>query len=163
MGAPGYYILCPDGHVIGMIEDDLYWGEPDDESSVWNELKELENLRCNTCNKLAKYSFCHYGDINDCLDYDNRIVWNRFEHRYIIPKHHKGNLILRSSPIYRKAPKSVLDDEEIINIKYDYLIVSKDICGFHIILDNKDYETVIRLKEEVAKELRDKLNTLIPK
>ena len=32
MGAPGYYVLCKNGHEIGYISDDLYWGDPDDET-----------------------------------------------------------------------------------------------------------------------------------
>lgn len=113
MGAPGYYILCQDGHVIGMIEDDLYWGEPADETSVWKELETYQEAFCFRCGKLAKYEFCHYGNINDCLDRDNKITWNSHENRYIIPKNHKGNIILRSKPCYVKAPKSTLDVEDV--------------------------------------------------
>ncbi len=110
MGAPGYYVLCPEGHLIGMIEDDLYWGEPEDESSVYKELEKLQKSRCNVCNKLAKYEFCHYGDINDCLDHDNKIEYDG-DDTYIIPKNHVGNVILRSAGVHRKQPKSILDKE----------------------------------------------------
>ncbi len=158
MGAPGYYILCPEGHLIGIIEDDLCWGDPEDESSVYKELEKLQTSRCHICNKLAKYEFCHYGDINDCLYNDNKIEWNIKENRFIIPLNHKGNVILRSKPVYVKAPKSTID-----NINEHELSVTKDIHGYTIIFDRKNCEVVFRLKENVARELRDKLDFLLPK
>ena len=79
MGAPGHYILCPKGHEIGVIEDDLYW---DDE--MFKRLEELENKKCPICGQKAKYNFCHYGDIDDCTDV--KLVWNSKEKRWIIPK-----------------------------------------------------------------------------
>ena len=111
MGAPGYYVLCPNGHLIGTIEDDLYWGDPEDESSVYKELEKLEKTKCHKCNKTAKYEFCHYGDINDCLDNDNKIEYDG-DNTYTIPKNHVGNVILRSGCVHRKQPKSILDKEE---------------------------------------------------
>lgn len=79
MGAPGHYILCPKGHEIGVIEDDLYW---DDE--MFKKLEELENKTCPICGQKAKYNFCYYGDINDCTDV--KLAWNDKEKRWIIPK-----------------------------------------------------------------------------
>lgn len=168
MGAPGYYILCPEGHLIGMIEDDLYWGEHDDETSVWNEYNKLISSKCKECGKLAKYEFCHYGDINDCLDRDNRIEYDGND-TYIIPKNHVGNVILRSADVHRKQPKSTLDKKEIyesissIQDRGNCLIVSKGNHGYNIIFDNENSEVVFRMKENVARELRDKLDYLLPK
>lgn len=79
MGAPGHYILCPKGHEIGIIEDDLYW---DDE--MFKKLEELEKKKCSICGRGAKYNFCHYGDVNDCTDV--KLTWNSKEKRWIIPK-----------------------------------------------------------------------------
>lgn len=168
MGAPGYYVLCPDGHLIGMIEDDLYWGEPDDITSVYSQYNELISSQCKVCGRLAKYEFCHYGDINDCLDHDNKIEYVG-ENTYIIPENHVGNLILRSKPVYRKQPKSILDkkeiDESITSIQGNgnFLIVSKGNLGYNIIFDNENSEIVVRMKENVARELKDKLDYLLPK
>lgn len=78
MGAPGHYILCPKGHEIGVIEDDLYW---DDE--MFKRLEELEKKKCPICGREAKYNFCHYGNINDCTDV--KLIWNSKEKRWIIP------------------------------------------------------------------------------
>ena len=112
MGASGNYILCPDGHVIGMIEDDLCWGEPEDESSPWKELERLENSRCKVCGKMAKYNFCHYGDINDCLDDKHKLTWNPKEQRYILPESFdKENM----NVIIRKVEKLNIMSYEHIN------------------------------------------------
>ena len=90
MGAPGNYILCPEGHVIGMIKDDLYWGEPEDESSVWKELEKLENSKCHICGKLAKYSFYYYGyeQVNDCL-HTLKLRFDNENRKWIMPKDSK--------------------------------------------------------------------------
>lgn len=84
-------------------------GEHDDETSVWSEYNKLISSQCKVCGKLAKYEFCHYGDINDCLDYNNKIKCNHKENRYIIPKNHTGNIILRSARVHRKQQKSILN------------------------------------------------------
>ena len=129
----------------------------------------MTSSQCKVCGKLAKYEFCHYGDINDCLDHDNKIEYDR-ENTYIIPKNHVGNIILRSARVHRRQPKSILDKEEInesinsIQGKGNFLIVSKGNLGYNIIFNNKEeYEIVIRMKENVARELRDKLDYLLPK
>lgn len=79
MGAPGHYILCPKGHEIGVIEDDLYWDE-----DMFKRLEDLEKKNCPICGQKAKYNFCHYGDINDCTDV--KLTWDGKEQRWIIPK-----------------------------------------------------------------------------
>lgn len=79
MGAPGHYVLCPKGHEIGVIEDDLYWDE-----DMFKKLEELENATCPTCGQKAKYNFCHYGSIDDCIDV--KLTWNSKENRWIIPR-----------------------------------------------------------------------------
>jgi len=79
MGAPGHYILCPKGHEIGVIEDDLYWDE-----ELFKELEELENKTCPICGQKAKYNFCHYGSIDDCIPF--KLRWNPEENRWIIPR-----------------------------------------------------------------------------
>lgn len=79
MGAPGYYILCGNGHEIKVIEDDLYWDE-----DTFKKLEELEKKTCPICGEIAKYRFCHYGDINDCR-VSIKFVWNSKEKRWIIP------------------------------------------------------------------------------
>ena len=93
MGAPGYFILCENGHVIGVIEDDMYWECECDEDGyqvacldkgLWKELKDLENKTCEICKTPAKYKFCHYGNINDCLS-TFKLDYNVVERRYIIP------------------------------------------------------------------------------
>jgi len=78
MGAPGYYILCPKGHQIGVIEDDLYWDE-----EIFKRLEDLENKKCPICGQKAKYNFCHYGSIDDCIDV--KLTWDSKENRWIIP------------------------------------------------------------------------------
>lgn len=78
MGAPGHYIICPKGHEIGVIEDDLYWDE-----DMFKKLEELEKKKCLICGRGAKYNFCHYGDINDCTCV--KLTWNIKEKRWIIP------------------------------------------------------------------------------
>jgi len=99
MGAPGEYILCGIGHLIGVIENGLYWGDPDDESSVYKEAERLESSRCIKCGRIAKYRLCHYGDINDCLDGNSKLEWNSKENRYIIPDKVKPNLNLHLNPL----------------------------------------------------------------
>lgn len=79
MGTPGYYILCPNGHQIGVIENGLSWSE-----ETLKKLEELENEKCPICGQKAKYNFCHYGNINDCTEAN--LVWNPEENRWIIPK-----------------------------------------------------------------------------
>lgn len=79
MGAPGHYILCSKGHEIGVIEDDMYWDE-----EMFKMLEELEKKKCPICGGEAKYNFCHYGDINDCIDV--KLTWNPKENRWIIPR-----------------------------------------------------------------------------
>lgn len=79
MGAPGYYILCPKGHEIGVIENGLCWGD-----ETFKLLEELENKKCPICGEKAKYNFCHYGDINDCTSI--KLTWNSKEERWIIPR-----------------------------------------------------------------------------
>lgn len=137
MGAPGYYVLCPNGHQIGFIEDDLEWGDPEDEFSVYKELERLEDSKCQICNKLAKYGFCHYGTINDCLDQDNKIEWNSQENRYIIPENHKGNIILRSKSVHVNMPKSILDSNKTNKPieSSDKLMVTKGNHGYTVIFD----------------------------
>jgi hypothetical protein len=85
MGTPGEYALCNYGHIIGVIEDDLYWGDPKDESFVYKEVEKLENSQCTECGRIAKYRLCHYGNIDDCLDNNSKLEWNLKENRYIIP------------------------------------------------------------------------------
>ncbi len=168
MGAPGYYVLCPEGHVIGVIEDDLCWGDPEDESSIYKELDKLTSSQCKVCGKLAKYEFCNYGDINDCLDHDNKIEYDSND-TYIIPKNHVGNVILRSAGVHIKQPKSILDNEEInesitsVQENVNYLTVTKGNHGYNVIFDSVNSEVVFRMKENVARELRDKLDLLLPK
>ena len=79
MGAPGYYILCLNGHEIGVIENGLSWNE-----EQFKKLEELEKKECPICGQKAKYNFCHYGSIDDCTDVE--LVWNPEEKRWIIPK-----------------------------------------------------------------------------
>ena len=79
MGAPGHYVLCPKGHEIGVIEDDLYWDE-----DMFKKLEDLENKKCPICGQKAKYNFCHYGNIEDCTSI--RLTWNIKEKRWIIPR-----------------------------------------------------------------------------
>lgn len=78
MGAPGYYVLCENGHIVGMIRDDIDWVE-----DTFKKLEELEKVKCPICGEIAKYRFCHYGDINDCISI--KLVWNSKEKRWIIP------------------------------------------------------------------------------
>ncbi len=144
MGAPGNYILCPQGHVIGMIEDDLYWGEPEDESSVWKELEKFENSRCKVCGKMAKYSFCHYGDINDCLDSDHKLIWNSEEERYILPKSFVGK---NMNVILKKDKKDSVLSDKIINL------MIKRLKSAHIIMIDSDRIGNIKIPEVDEKVL----------
>lgn len=79
MGAPGYYILCGNGHIVGVIGDDINCVE-----DTFKKLEELEKKKCTICGEDAKYKFCHYGDINDCRR-SIKLVWNGKEKRWIIP------------------------------------------------------------------------------
>lgn len=117
MGAPGHYIICPKGHEIGFIEDDLYWDE-----KLFKELEELEKKKCPICGQEAKYNFCHYGHINDCTS--AKLTWNSKEKRWIIPRklteNHKKDLkdhIIRKDGIIKteKVTKNVkrIDGTEI--------------------------------------------------
>ncbi len=121
MGAPGEYVLCGYGHVIGMIEDDLYWGASDDENSVYKKSKRLENSRCIKCGRIAKYRFCHYGDINDCLDDEHKLQWNSKENRYIIPYKVKPNLNLNLKPsfaFHNDIAESIIEKFRKAGIKF---------------------------------------------
>ncbi len=123
MGAPGEYVLCGYGHVIGVIEDDLYWGwgDPKNESSVFKEAERLESSRCLECGRIAKYRLCHYGDINDCLDKDSHLEWNSKENRYIIPYKVKPNLNLNLKPsfaFHNDIAESIIEKFRKAGIKF---------------------------------------------
>lgn len=138
MGAPGYYILCSDGHIIGVIENDLCWGEADDESSVCKELEKLENSRCKVCGKMARYSFCHYGDINDCLDDKHKLKWNPKEERYILPKSFDEK---NMNVIKRKNENVTIVSDECINL------ILKRLKSAHIILIDSDKVGNVKIPE----------------
>jgi len=61
-----------------MIEDDISWNK-----DLFNKLEELEGKNCTICGEIAKYKFCHYGNIDDCISF--KLSWNSKENRYIIP------------------------------------------------------------------------------
>lgn len=82
MGAPGCFILCGAGHIIGVIREHTECNE--------EHLEKLKHSRCLECGRIAKYSFCHYGDINDCLDKDSKLLYSG--NHYIIPDTLKPNL-----------------------------------------------------------------------
>ena len=82
MGAPGYIILCSNGHEIGNIDNGIQWTK-----ETWKELETLESSICK-CRAKARYTFCHYGDINDCQIH--KLTWNVDERRWIIPKEING-------------------------------------------------------------------------
>lgn len=84
MGAPGYYILCSNGHQIGVIENGLSWDE-----EMFKKLEGLEKKKCPVCGKKARYNFCHYGNINDCTTAN--LEWSPEEKRWIIPKNLIGD------------------------------------------------------------------------
>jgi len=89
MGAPGKYVLCPQGHEILIISDNLYW----DDSLSDEYTRQLYENKCPKCGELAKYEFYHYGDINDCIDY--KLIWNKIEERWIIPKEHSEKCLIK--------------------------------------------------------------------
>jgi hypothetical protein len=82
IGVPGYYIICGNGHIIGIIEDDLSWNE-----DLFNKLEELEDKNCIICGEMAKYKFCHYGNINDCTTF--KLSWNSNENRLELSEEQK--------------------------------------------------------------------------
>jgi len=78
MGAPGYYILCGNGHEIGIIQNGLHWNE-----DIFKKLEEFEKKKCPICGEIARYRFCHYGSINDCIFI--KLTWNSEVKMWIIP------------------------------------------------------------------------------
>ena len=68
MGAPGCAYLCENGHVVHWIEEHLNWDD-----SLWVTAQKYKNSIC-LCGARVTKEFSHYGDINDCLDTEERLV-----------------------------------------------------------------------------------------
>jgi hypothetical protein len=134
MGAPGHYILCPKGHEIGVIEDDLYWND-----EMFKRLEELEKKKCPICGQNAKYNFCHYGSIDDCIDV--KLAWNSKENRWIIPskltesqeKELKDHIIkkdrtIKTEKVTKKDAGEVAENAENVVAKIDGTEISQMRC-----------------------------------
>jgi len=161
MGA-GYYVLCENGHVIGCIEENLYWGNPEDKNSIHAWLERLESSNCSKCGKIAKYKFCHYGDINDCLPF--KLKFNKTEDRWIIPNLTDPYQCIELERCIIKRKSDVKNEtKEIKNEIKDEFRVTKALGTYNIMSDNGNIQIELRMKEEDARNVRDKLDALLPR
>jgi hypothetical protein len=66
MGAPGEAWFCRRGHLYQWIDDDLCWDEAEEATS------RRASQGC-SCGERVVTSVFHYGDVNDCRDFDRKL------------------------------------------------------------------------------------------
>lgn len=77
--APGDYVVCKNGHLIGKIDENLKWND-----SQFDILNRLRSCKCSVCNELAEFDFPHHGGIDDCLTFT--LYWDDIKKIWIIPE-----------------------------------------------------------------------------